>query len=104
MKYHQIPLILAVLGSYTGVVYAATSSEALAACKKHVAETYDGELRTTVRRIRTRSSGTEIKLRVSEDGERFNAICRVDRKGELAYSTDRETATNVIAASDDQAR
>jgi hypothetical protein len=99
MKYRKIPLlvILAVLGSYTSVAQASSSGEALAACKKHIAETYDGELRTSVRRIRSRASGTEIKIKVSKDGERFNAVCRVDRAGELAYTTDREMDTNAIA-------
>ncbi len=99
MKYQKLPLlvILAVLGSYTGVVQAGTSGEALAACKKHIVEAYGDELRTSVRRIRSRAGGTEIKIKVSKDGERFNAVCRVDRQGELAYTTDREMDTNAIA-------
>ena len=99
MNYQKTPIlvILAVLGSYTSVAQASASGEALAACKKHIAETYDGELRTSVRRIRSRAGGTEIKIKVSKDGERFNAVCRVDRAGQLAYTTDLEMDTNAIA-------
>lgn len=102
MKNEQFRLlgILAILGCYTSVVHASTSSEALAACKKHIAEAYEGELRTSVRRIRSRARGTEIKIKVNVDGEQFNAVCLVNRNGELAYSTDGAVKPNAIAAKD----
>ena len=102
MKYEQFSLsvILTVLGRSTSVVYASETGEALAACKKYISELYEGKLRTKVTSIRDRRSGSEIKIRVSTDGEIFNTICHVDRNGELTYSTDHETQATTIVAKD----
>ena len=99
MNRMQLPLIaaLAFFGTGATLAHANASSEALAACKAHVRAVHEGEIQTNVKRIRSRRSGVQIKLKVRANEDRFNAVCLVDRDGEVAYSTDLDiNATAVV--------
>ena len=73
------------------------SGKAVTACKAHVSELYSGEVSRKVKKIRTRSGEVKVNLRVTADGEKFNAVCLVDRSGELTYTTDREITEAIVS-------
>jgi len=73
------------------------SGKAVTACKAHVSELYSGDVSRKVKKIRTRSSGVTVNLRVTADGEKFNAVCLVDNSGELTYTTDRQITEAIVS-------
>ncbi|HIG44602.1 MAG: hypothetical protein ABGY96_12105 [bacterium] len=73
------------------------SGKAVTACKAHVSELYSGDVSRKVKKIRTRSGEVKVNLHVTADGEKFNAVCLVDRGGELTYTTDREITEAIVS-------
>ena len=73
------------------------SGAAVTACKAHIAELHPGELNRKVKKIRTRSNEVTVNIRVTADGERFNAQCLVSNSGELTYTTDREMTDAIVS-------
>ena len=88
-------IILATLGTAFATASAGSKNQALTACKAHISGLYHEGLRTKLKKIRQRKGHTEIKINVSADGERFNALCIVAKNGDLTYSTDREITERV---------
>lgn len=76
-----------------------TKNEALTECKDHLNELYQDGLRTKVKRIKKRKGEFEVKMKVSAEGERFNAVCSF-ADGNMTYSTDR--ANNIAKVSKQQ--
>jgi hypothetical protein len=76
----------------TSALAADSKSEALTECKQHVSGLYEDGLRTKVKRIKKRGGDFEVKLRVSAEGERFNAVCAF-ADGSMTYTTDRASST-----------
>ena len=75
----------------TSAMASSAKSKALNACKDHVSELYAGEQLTKVKRIKERGKNVEVKMRVSAEGERFNATCAF-ADGSLSYTTDQATS------------
>tara|TARA_R110002073_G_scaffold47089_11_gene128058 strand:+ start:311 stop:604 length:294 start_codon:yes stop_codon:yes gene_type:complete len=68
---------------------AATSkSDALTECKSHLDGIYSDDLRTKVKKIKKRGGDVTVKMKVSTEGERFNAVCAF-ADGNMTYTTDR---------------
>lgn len=65
-----------------------SKSEALTECKVHLEEIYQDGTRTKVKRIKKRGGDYEVQMKVSTNGERFNAVCAF-ADGNMTYSTDR---------------
>ena len=87
---------LAVLCTGSAMENAGNKNQALTACKAHITERYDEGLRTKLKRIRQRKGMTEVRMRVSVNGERFYATCAITSNGELTYSTDQEFAERAV--------
>ncbi len=65
---------------------AGNKNQALTACKAHIKTLYQTPLRTSVKKVRQRKGFVEVKMKVSNNGERFTAMCRIDSTGRLEYS------------------
>lgn len=77
---------------FTTSAHAAKSKgAALNECKRHLDELYQNDVRSKVKRIKKRGSGLEVKLKVSAQGERFNAVCAF-ADGNMVYTTDRPSS------------
>ncbi len=70
---------------------AESKSEALSECKDHLNELYQDGLRTKVKRIKKRGGDFEVKLKVSAQGEKFNAVCSF-ADGSMTYTTDQASS------------
>ena len=75
----------------TTAVASTAKSKALNACKDHVSDLYQNEQRTKVKRIKERGKNVTVKMRISAEGERFNASCSF-ADGALTYTTDRASS------------
>lgn len=71
---------------------APSKSQALTECKAHLADLYQNEARTKVKRIKKRGGDLEVKLKVTAEGERFNAVCAF-ADGNMTYSSDLSAST-----------
>ncbi|MFT4798500.1 MAG: hypothetical protein ACJAYE_003160 [Candidatus Azotimanducaceae bacterium] len=67
---------------------AGSKSDALNECKSHLDELYQSDVRSKLKRIKKRGGNFEVKMKVSTEGERFNAVCAF-ADGGMTYSTDR---------------
>lgn len=72
------------------------TSEALAACEAHVKAQHAGDVRQKIKRIKTRSSGVIVQLKVTDEVETYSAECIYRNADELAFTSDR-TVDQVIA-------
>lgn len=69
-----------------------SKSAALTECKSHIESLYQNETRTKIKKIKKRGADFEVKMNVSNNGERFNAVCAF-ADGNMTYSTDRAGST-----------
>jgi hypothetical protein len=53
---------------------------------------YHDDVRTKVKKIKKRGGDVTVKIKVSAEGDRFNAICAF-ADGNMTYSTDRASST-----------
>jgi hypothetical protein len=90
MKYILLFTLVTIVVLKPGIASANDRNQALTACRAHIAGIHQDGLRTKVKKIRDRKGYLEVKMKVSANGERFNAVCKVASNGDLAYSTDRE--------------
>jgi hypothetical protein len=79
----------------TGASAANSKSDALNECKAHLDGLYQDGVRSKVKRIKRRSGDYEVQMKVSANGERFNAVCAF-ADGNMTYTTD-QTASSSIA-------
>ena len=100
MKYLKLSALLA-LSAAAFIASPANASNfsgaAGTACKAHIADLHPGELNRKVKRIRTRGNQVTVNVRVTADGERFNAQYLVSKTGELTYTTDREMTDAIVS-------
>ena len=75
----------------TSAAAADNKSEALTECKSHISGLYQDGLRTKVKRIKKRGGEYEVKMKVSANGERFNAVCAF-ADGNMTYTTDQASS------------
>lgn len=75
----------------TSAAAAGSKSEALTECKDHLDSLYQDGLRTKVKRIKKRGGDFEVKMKVSAEGERFNAVCSF-ADGNMNYTTDQASS------------
>ena len=79
----------------TGASAASNKSDALNECKDHLDGLYQDDVRSKLKRIKKRGGEYEVQMKVSTNGERFNAVCAF-ADGNMTYTTD-QTATSSIA-------
>ena len=65
---------------------------ALSECKAHMDGLYQEGLRTKLKRIKKRGGDFEVKMKVSSEGEKFNAVCAFSDSG-MTYTTDQASST-----------
>ncbi len=70
---------------------AESKSEALTECKDHLSGLYQDGLRTKVKRIKKRGGDFEVKMKVSAQGEKFNAVCSF-ADGNMTFTTDQASS------------
>ena len=100
MKYLKLSPLLALFAAVfvtTNANAGNFSGNAVSACKSHIAAQYSGDVKRKVKKIQTRSSQVKVKIRVTAEGEKFNAECLVSRNGDLTYTTDREMNDAIVS-------
>ena len=69
-----------------------SKSDALNECKSHLYELFQDDVRTKVKKIKGRGGDVTVKMKVSTEGDKFNAVCAF-ADGNMTYSTDRVSST-----------
>ncbi|MFT5210908.1 MAG: hypothetical protein ACI9CE_002639 [Flavobacterium sp.] len=88
MKLKPVITVAAIVafGMSANTALASAKNEAYTACKAHVSELHEGQANIKLKKIRKRDGNLEVKVKVSANGERFNALCTVARDGTLHYT------------------